>query len=67
MQGKLEGLLKLQNSIICSVWNKNDTLVASGGDDTGVQIWRPENIQKEPLYKFQQGGTIMDIAWQNDR
>ena len=66
-QGKLEGLFKAQSSLIHSCWNKNDTLVASGGDETNVLIWNPNTIQKEPLYEFQQGGQIIDIAWQNDR
>ena len=67
MQGKLEGLFRSQNSIISSVWNKNDSLVASGGDETGVLVWNPNSIQKEALYHFKQAGTIMDIAWQNER
>lgn len=63
MQGKLEGLFRSQNSLICSCWNKSDTLVASGGDDTNILIWNPNTIQKDPLYTFTQSGQIMDIAW----
>lgn len=63
MQGKLEGLFRSQNSLICSCWNKTDTLIASGGDETGVLVWNPSSIQKEAVYSFKQQGQIMDIAW----
>jgi WD40 repeat protein len=67
MQGQIQGLIKSQNSLICSCWNKSDTLVASGGDETGVLVWDPTKIQKEALKTFKQPGIIMDIAWQNER
>jgi len=56
LQGKLQGLFKAQNSLICSYWNKSDTLVASGGDETNVLIWNPNSIQKEPLHELKQSG-----------
>jgi WD40 repeat protein len=56
MQGKLEGLFHAKNSLIYSCWNKSDTLVASGGDDTNVLIWNPTTIKKEPFKVFEQKG-----------
>ena len=44
MQGKLEGLFRSQSSLIVSCWNKSDTLVASGGDETNVLVWNPNSI-----------------------
>lgn len=44
MQGKLEGLFRSENSLIYSCWNKNDTLIASGGDETGILVWNPSSI-----------------------
>lgn len=34
LDGKLSGLLSAQSSLIISSWNKSDSLVASGGDET---------------------------------
>jgi WD40 repeat protein len=41
LQGKIQGMFKTDNSIFCSSWNKSDTLVATGGDETNVHIWNP--------------------------
>ena len=52
IQGKIQGLFRAQNHLVCSCWNRSDTLVASGGDTTNVLVWNPSDIQKEPLYMF---------------
>lgn len=44
LEGKLQGLFRTQNSLIISCWNKSDTLVASGGDETNVLVWNPNTI-----------------------
>jgi WD40 repeat protein len=44
LEGKLQGLLSAQSSLIMSCWNKSDTLVASGGDETNVLVWNPNSI-----------------------
>jgi WD40 repeat protein len=44
LDGKLQGLFSAQNSLIFSCWNKSDTLVASGGDETNVLVWNPNTI-----------------------
>lgn len=68
LEGRLQGLLNAESSLIISSWSKSDTLVASGGDETNVLVWNPNQIQnKEPLYTFNQPGQIIDIAWQNDK
>jgi len=54
------------SQILVSSWSKNDTLVASGGEDTGVAIWDPFKQQNKPLYLLKQAGTVLDIAWKND-
>lgn len=66
MEGKLEGLFRSQNRLICSAWNKGDTLVASGGENTNLLIWNPATVVKEPVHKLPQPGEIIDIVWQND-
>ena len=63
MQGKLVGLFRAQSTLIFSTWNKSDSLVASGGDETNLLVWNPNSIQKEPMYKFTQPGQIIDISW----
>lgn len=67
MSGKILGLYRAQSSIICSNWNRSDTLVATGGDETNIIVWKPNTISKDPLYQFDQPGQIIDIAWQDDR
>lgn len=66
-KGSIKGLFKCENNLICSSWSKNDQLVASGGENTNVLVWNPNIINKDPVYTFSQEGTILDIAWQNDR
>ena len=44
LEGKLQGLLNAESSLIISSWNKSDTLVASGGDETNVLVWNPNQI-----------------------
>ena len=67
LEGKLQGLFTTENSLIFSCWNKSDTLVASGGDETNVLVWNPNSVGQEPTYEFKQPGQIIDIAWQNDK
>ena len=68
LEGRLQGLLNAESSLIISSWSKSDTLIASGGDETNVLVWNPNQIQnKEPLYTFNQPGQTIDIAWQNDK
>ena len=67
LDGKLQGIYQAQSSLITSCWNKSDTLVASGGDETNIQVWNPTTLQKDPVYQFNQPGQIIDIAWQNDK
>jgi len=50
LQGRLEGIFGANSSLICSCWNKSDSLIASGGDETNILIWSPNQISKEPLY-----------------
>jgi len=52
MQGKLNGLFTSANQLVVSRWNKTDTLVASAGDDTGILIWKPNLIKKDPAVVF---------------
>jgi len=54
LEGKLQGLFTTQNSLIFSCWNKSDTLVASGGDETNVLVWNPNSVGQEPVYEFKQ-------------
>lgn len=66
IQGKIQGLFRAEGHLVCSCWNKSDTLVASGGNETNVLVWNPSDVQHEALYVLEQPGTIFDIAWQND-
>ena len=52
MQGKIEGMFRAKNAILNSCWNKSDSLVASGGDETNILVWNPNSFQKDPLYEF---------------
>lgn len=63
MQGKLIGLFMPQNQLILSCWNKSDTFVATGGDETNILVWKPNQINKDPEFTLNQPGQIIEIAW----
>jgi len=66
LEGKLMGLFRSQSRLMYSAWNKNDTLIASGGENTNLLIWNPATVVKEPVHKLPQPGEIVDVVWQSD-
>jgi hypothetical protein len=67
MQGKMNGVFTCKNQLILSCWNKSDSLIASGGEDTHILVWKPNKFDQAPECVFEQPGQIIEIAWKNDR
>ena len=63
IKGDLKGLIKSENALMTASWNKSDTLIGSGGEDTGLFVWDPFKAQHKPLYKLDMPACIIDIAW----
>ena len=54
LDGKIEGVFHAKSQIIISVWNKNDTLVASAGDNNSIYIWNPTIVGHEAMFTLNQ-------------
>ena len=48
-KGEIKSVFNCNNMVLVSKWNRDGTIIASGGQDKRVQIWKPQEGAKSDL------------------
>ncbi|MEB3884256.1 AAA-like domain-containing protein [Lyngbya sp. CCY1209] len=64
MEGKLLNSVETEDAIIGVDCSKNGTFIATGGQDNGIKIWKPDGTLVRPLK--QHDAVVRDVALQSD-
>lgn len=46
-KGELKSIFKQNNMLMTSKWNKDSSLIASGGQERKLQVWQPSDLKKQ--------------------
>ena len=65
-KGEIRSIFNCNNMVMVSKWNKDGSLIASGGQDRRVQVWIPQGQKNDLIVKtFNQENDVVDLDWQN--
>lgn len=63
-KGEIKSIFNCNNMVMVSKWNKDGSLIASGGQNRRVQVWVPQGPKNDQIVKtFNQENEVVDLDW----
>lgn len=62
----MKSIMNYNAMVMVSKWNKDSSLIASGGQAKTVQVWQPNSVHKadqQVIRVFNQENDVVDLDW----